>query len=192
MGKKDGGEDGHDGEGLKVCLKQGQRYTIRDKTSDAGAHLPIIADNEDGITILAVDRGLIPDKFKQKKCDFLAISSGFCRKYFIELKGANLETAYEEILGTIHYLKSDKRYCNWLVCKSNSEAYGIITSPGRQKVPKVHKNKERKLAEALLKLNSKSIDNMFQLILYVKVEKNDCYSKNGNHIQCSGNNPLPL
>jgi hypothetical protein len=172
-------------------LKENDRYIIRDETSAVGAYLPVVAAR-DGIKIYAVDRGIIPESNGQKKCDFLAITDGCEVKYFIELKGANLDAAYEEILGTIRYLKKDERYREWLARKSESRAFGLISSPDRQRVPKVARSHEIALAKSLRNLNGQDVENMFDLILYVKVLKKGNYSRKGNRIQCSPEDPMPL
>ena len=172
-------------------LKENERYTIRDENSAVGAYLPVVAAR-DGIKIYAVDRGIIPESNGQKKCDFLAITDDCEVKYFIELKGPNLETAYDEILGTIQYLKKDSGHQEWVACKARSRAYGVISSPDRQRVPKVARSHETALAKSLRNLNGQDVENMFDLILYVKVLKKGSYSRKGNRIQCSPEDPMPL
>ena len=157
-------------------LKENERYTIRDENSAVGAYLPVV----------------IPESNGQKKCDFLAITDDCEVKYFIELKGANLETAYDEILGTIQYLKKDSGHQEWVACKARSRAYGVISSPDRQRVPKVARSHEIALAKSLRNLNGQGVESMYDLILYVKVLKKGSCSRKGNRIQCSPEDPMPL
>lgn len=83
-----------------TIIKKGCRQTLRDKRSEAHSVMYIRALND--IELVDVDHALISDKEQnKKKSDFLIRSSQAGNTYIIELKGANIEEAFKQVIGTI-------------------------------------------------------------------------------------------
>ena len=159
---------------------KGERRTLQDDKTK----LYIFAKND--LYIITTDRGIIRDTYR--KCDYMT-NSDVCTN-FIELKGANIKEAYDQISNTIDYLKNDKSY-QYLI--KNKKLYAFIVSPERQKYPAVIEKSERKLAKLIASLNETRLDKIVEFIKYVKVMKNlKNLSQKGQNIECSGKYPLEV
>ncbi len=79
----------------KICVAEenGKKYRL---------------DNNSGVTIkkVKVDKCL-PQKVNEKRCDFLIEAEELRRVFFIELKGADLNKAVNQIHSSILYLKNE-------------------------------------------------------------------------------------
>ncbi len=170
-------------------LCAGENKTLVDTTSEANAKIYIKA--RDDIKIVNVDHGLIKADKKTKKCDFMVLGVNSYKTHMIELKGTHIDDAFKQILYTIEYLFHDSKLNCYVVSREHFDAY--IASPERQKIPNVPSLKEKELAKKLARGNKYKPSNIFDLIHFVKVVKNQRkVAKNGRQIIISGRAPLEL
>ena len=113
------------------------------------------------------------------------------KTHMIELKGTNIEEAFKQISNTIEYLFHDTHLNNCVILREVLDAY--IASPERQKVPNIPSTREKELAKKLVRGNKHKPDNIFDLIHFVKVVKNQRRAaQSGRQIIISGRAPLEL
>ena len=92
-------------------FKKGEKRNLKDTKSDKNTFIPI-ESTEDGIYITEPDGKLIPDAYKQKRCDYLIYCKKKHQTLFIELKGENISSKkdynpYSQIIDTITFLQSE-------------------------------------------------------------------------------------
>lgn len=164
-------------------VKENECYTIEDVESAVHAKLYIKAKKD--LYICKIDNGIIT---KSRKCDFLS-KSNICTN-FIELKGANINEAYDQITKTVEYLQNDDKYC---ILIKNAKVYAIIVSPLRQIIPKGGDKRLRELSCRLASLNlNNKISDITKYIKYVKVTNTKKLSIKENRIECSGKAPMEI
>ncbi|OYU79117.1 MAG: hypothetical protein CFE23_15545 [Flavobacterium sp. BFFFF1] len=95
----------------KVAVEKGKRFEI--------------VSNEDFIK-LRIDDCLVKSQ-QVKKCDFGFVRNSNKEFYFVELKGSDIDTAYEQIINTIDIFQRE------LIQIPKPQRYGFIVS---SKVPK--------------------------------------------------------
>lgn len=171
-----------------VKMKRNERRTLCDKRSDAHSLLYIKA--LDDLMLVEVDHALIPDqKQKQRKSDFLIWTFKSGETHIIELKGKNIEEAFDQIIQTIKVLEEDDKTKELVAGRNVLDAY--ISSPNQQKVPATPSTKERALARMLAARCKIKPQNMYQLIHFVKVvQKQKKLAVNGRQILISNDAPL--
>ena len=171
-----------------TLIKKGGRQTLRDELSEAHSVMYIRALND--IELVAVDHGLISDKKQGKrKSDFLIQSPLTESTHIIELKGANIEEAFEQIARTVDVREEDTNTRALVTRKKVLDGY--ISSPNRQKIPDIHSPAERTLANLLAARSSEKCKDIFQRIHFVKVvEKQKKLSVNGRQIISSNEAPV--
>lgn len=124
-----------------------------------------------------------------KKSDFLVWTLKSGKTHIIELKGKNIEAAFEQIIQTIKVLGEDDDKEELVVGRNVLDAY--ISSPNQQKVPAIPSQTEKDLARMLVVRCKAKPQNMFQLIHFVKVvQKQKKLAVNGRQILTSNNAPL--
>lgn len=171
-----------------VKMKKNERQTLRDKRSEAHSVLYIRA--LDDIMLVEVDHALVPDqKQGQRKSDFLVWTVKSGKTHIIELKGKNVEAAFDQIIQTIKVLGGDDETKELVVGRNVLDAY--ISSPNQQKVPAIHSQAEKDLARMLVTRCKTKPQDMFQLIHFVKVvQKQKKLVVNGRQILTSNDAPL--
>lgn len=174
-------------------FKKGEKRNLKDTKSDKNTFIPI-ESTEDGIYITEPDGKLIPDAYKQKRCDYLIYCKKKHQTLFIELKGENISSKkdynpYSQIIDTITFLQSEEELKG--LVNASIEKHAFIVSPGRQKIPKGIELKERQLWQKLIQYGA-SKTKMSELVHYVKVTKTDRYSNKNNQIICSPKSPIKI
>lgn len=163
------------------------------KIKDSDTQLFVILNND--MYLVKVDGGIIRDNIK--KCDYMIYDKIDKHIYFIELKGKNIDDAFEQIYNTQRLLFVDENSSCSLKDLEKNIVFGFIVSPKGRSVPR-STNKETELAESLAKLCKKEFrpKKLTHLIKYVESLKN---SKEKNYdngdssiIVCSNGSPLPL
>lgn len=174
-------------------FKKGEKRNLKDTKSDKNTFIPI-ESTEDEIYITEPDGKLIPDAYKQKRCDYLIYCKKKHQTLFIELKGENISSKkdynpYSQIIDTITFLQSEEELKG--LVNASIEKHAFIVSPGRQKIPKGIELKERQLWQKLIQYGA-SKTKMSELVHYVKVTKTDRYSNKNNQIICSPKSPIKI
>lgn len=171
-----------------IEMKKDERYTLRDKRSEAHSVLYIKA--LDDIILIEVDHALVPDqKQQQKKSDFLVWTLKSGKTHIIELKGKNIEAAFEQIIQTINVLGEDDDTKELVTGRNVLDAY--ISSPNQQKVPAIYSRTEKDLARMLAAKCKIKPQDIFQLIHFVKVvQKQKKLVVSGRKILTSNDAPL--
>ena len=174
-------------------FKKGEKRNLKDTKSDKNTFIPI-ESTEDDIYITEPDGKLIPDAYKQKRCDYIIYCKKKHQTLFIELKGENISSKkdynpYSQIIDTITFLQSEEELKG--LVNAGIEKHAFIVSPGRQKIPKGIELKERQLWQKLIQYGA-SKTKMSELVHYVKVTKTDRYSNKNNQIICSPKSPIKI
>lgn len=170
-------------------VEKGNRCTLRDEKSEAHAIIYIKA--LDDILAVTVDHALISDEEQHKKSDFLLWTFNSGNTHIIELKGKNVDAAFEQIATTIQALGKDDGTKELVTGRNILDAY--IASPNKQKIPEIHSGKEKELARLLSTKCRIKPKDMFQLIHFVKVvNKQKKIAMNGRQIIISNEAPLEL
>lgn len=174
-------------------FKKGEKRNLKDTKSDKNTFIPI-ESTEDDIYIAEPEKKLIPDAYKQKKCDYLIFCIKKYQTLFIELKGENISSKkdynpYSQIIDTITFLQGEEELK--VLVNAGIEKHAFIVSPGRQKIPKGIDSKERQLWQKLTQ-HGASKTKISDLVHYVKVTKTDRYSNKNNQIICSPKSPIKI
>ncbi len=170
-------------------LCAGKSKTLVDPKSEVNAKIYIKA--KDDLKLVNVDHALIDQSIDTKKCDFMVLGINSNKTHMIELKGINIEEAFKQISNTIEYLFHDPQLNYCVILREVLDAY--IASPERQKVPNIPSTREKELAKKLVRGNKHKPDNIFDLIHFVKVVKNQRRAaQSGRQIIISGRAPLEL
>lgn len=168
-------------------LLQGEKRTLLDEKSEVNAKIYIKA--KDNIRIVYVDRGLINQEKKTKKCDFMVLGMNTNKTHMIELKGANVNAAFEQISRTIDCMFEDSELKDCVILREILDAY--IVSPERQKIPNIPSFEERELVKKLARGTKNKPKNIFALLHFVKVLKNQRrVVESGRQIIISGQAPI--
>jgi len=165
-------------------LEAGERVTLQ----DAQTKLFILVESE--MYYVDVDRGIIANIREQiRKCDFLCYDEINRKCHLIELKGAVIKRAYEQIAQTLENIEENKKVSFLLKNLQRLDAY--IVSPGRQEVPRGVNEMRRQLAKKLAKKCSVRPENIDDLLMCVKVVagQRSLVQRDG-HILCSNAAPL--
>lgn len=171
------------------CVPKGKTRTLVDDTSEVRAKMFVKA--ADDLEIVDVDRGVISESQHTKKCDFLILGTQTRNTHLIELKGTNIDAAFEQIERTIDFLNANPQCEDWVKNREVTDSY--IVSPERQKIPNVHSEAEKKLAKKLAKHNRNKVKDIFQLIYFVRnVNSQKRLSRNGRQVISSGSAPVEL
>lgn len=165
----------------------GQTKTLEDDRSEVKAKIYIKA--MDDLLAVQVDHALIGEE--EKKCDFMVLGKNSQKTHMVELKGTNIDDAFEQITKTVDYFKAEEGLQNVVLSREILDAY--IASPERQKVPNIPSFREKELAKRLASGNKNKPKDFFSLIHFVKVVKNQKrMAENGRQIIISGRAPLEL
>ena len=170
-------------------LSAGNTKTLTDDKSEAKAKIYIKA--KDDLRLINVDHGLINDKENVKKCDYMILGENSNKTHMVELKGANIDAAFQQITSTLDYFSGEDEVRELVTSREILDAY--IASPKRQKVPNVPSLQEKKLVRKLAARNKRRPKDIFDLLHFVKVVKNQKKAiRNGRQIIISGYAPLEL
>lgn len=90
---------------------------------------------------ITVDHALISDEEQHKKSDFLLWTFNSGNTHIIELKGKNVDAAFEQIATTIQALGKDDGTKELVAGRNILDAY--IASPNKQNIPEIHSGKRR-------------------------------------------------
>lgn len=168
-------------------LPAGMTKTLADNRSEVNAKIYLKA--KDNLRLVNVDHALIGDK--EKKCDFMAVGENSDKTHMIELKGADIEAAFRQITSTINVFLHDDELKKYVIAREVLDAY--IASPERQRVPNIPSLKEREAVRKLAAGNKRKPENIFDLLHFVKVVKNQKkVIGNGRQLIISGRAPLEL
>lgn len=165
-------------------LAAGGRATLH----DAQTRLYIRAENE--LYYVDVDRGIIANiREGTRKCDFLCYDENNMKCHLIELKGAVIKRAYEQIAETLNNIEGNGKVSFLLKNLQRLDAY--IVSPGRQEVPRGVDDRKRQLARKLAERCLVKPKNIEDLIMCVRVvARQKVLAQNDGHIVCSNEAPL--
>lgn len=159
--------------------------------ADAQTRLVIKAEGQ-RMLLVAVDRGIVCNiEPGIRKSDFLTYGLERAYTHLIELKGKNINAAYEQLGQTVENVTEKSNYPELVKNRDIIDAY--IVSPGQQTIPRGNNKEEKKLAELLARRSRTRVKNIFDLIHYVKVvPKLRSQVVKNRRIQCSGTAPLEL
>lgn len=178
--------------GMNECSEvvlAGETKTLIDKVSEAKAKMYIKA--EDNLRVVDIDHGLMEEEKTKKKCDYMVLGINSGKTHMVELKGSNIDEAFEQISGTIDYLYAHQESKDYVVSRKILDAY--VVSPRRQKIPNISSPEEKELVKKLARGNIKKPKNMFDLLHFVKVVKGQKkVMKSGRQYIISGRAPLEL
>ena len=153
----------------------------------------IVRDRQDCYRII-VDKGIINDvSHGIKKADFAISESPDGSFYLIELKGAVISAALEQVLKTVENVENSDEFKSLL--KGRNKVIACIVSPNRQQIPKGGKSFERELAKKLCAKSKEKPQDMYDLIYYVKVvqkQERPVINRKTRQVVCSNRNPLVL
>lgn len=171
----------------KYCTRHqaGAAFQLKDDKTSLYARA-----GENEVWSLQIDHGVIPDE-KQglKKCDFMVYDESKRQSHLIELKGMVIDRAINQLSETVTILKHH-RELSFLV-QGQKKVYAYIVSPGQQKLPRGGESKKRELARKLAGCSRQKVEDIFELVKYVKVvKKTNAKNKDTNQIICSPKEPI--
>lgn len=164
----------------------GERKTF----SDAQTKLFVRFQNT--IYAVVVDRGIVKDiRPNIRKCDFLCYNDLDKITHLIELKGAKINEALEQILKSVDNISEIQELSFLVQGLQKLDAY--IVSPIRQEIPNGINDKRRMLARKLAARSNTKFQDITSLVKFVKVlPKQAAVSDDGTHVLISNQAPLEL
>lgn len=171
----------------KYCIRHqaGTAFRLEDDKTSLYAKT-----GENEVWSLRIDHGVISDKEQgQQKCDFMVYDEYKKKSHLIELKGMVIDRAINQLSETVTTLKHHEEV-SFLV-RGQKKVYAYIVSPGQQKMPRGGDSKKRELARKLAGCSTQKVEDIFELIKFVKVVKKT-NAKNMDKYQmiCSPKDPL--
>lgn len=162
-----------------------QRCTLRDAQTSL-----FIQAGEDEVWKVRVDGGIIQKTGeKDRKCDFLIYSERKKQTHLIELKGAAIRAAFEQIERTVLALDKDEDLFFLVQKQRKTDAY--LVSPGRQEVPKNINSQKRRLGTMLARYSSEKVEDVMELVHRVRVvSKSNMRQDNSGVILNSNDQPI--
>ncbi len=169
-------------------IKSGDNIELQDDQTKI-----IVRDTQDCYRII-VDKGIINDESHGiKKTDFAVSEQPDGNFYLMELKGAVIDAALEQVLRTVENIENSDELKELL--KGRQKVIACIVSPNRQQIPKGGNSRERSLAKKLYTKSKVKPYDMNELIYYVKVvqkQEQPVINKKTRQVICSNRNPLVL
>lgn len=169
-------------------IKAGDNIELQDDQTKI-----IVRDRQDCFRII-VDKGIINDESNGiRKADFAVSEQSDGNFYLIELKGAVIDAALEQVLKTVETVECSDELKTLL--KGRSKVIACIVSPNRQQIPKGGNSHERNLAKKLYAKSKEKTQDMYDLIYYVKVvqkQEQPVINRKTRQVVCSNRNPLVL
>lgn len=134
-------------------LRRDKIITLKDPNGGSSKY---IGQNpyEKTITQIEIDGCVIKEQSK-KRCDYLILDCDSSLSYFIELKGSNLDAAYQQIISTFSELKSINGFKTNVLERNFKMLVRIVLAKGN--VPSIIPSSYRKLVNIVERVNGAKV-----------------------------------